>query len=168
MPRILLETERLRLRNTQEDDVPGLVRMWTDPEVSRFMGGKDAAWLEQTFRADARQVEPLLYDQWPVFEKSSGELIGYCGLLDKEVEGRQEVELTYALVRSAWGQGYATEISAALREYAWNQMGLKRLIALIDQENAASARVAERLGFHLERKIIRPSGAERMLYVLEK
>jgi len=168
MPRISLETERLRLRNTQESDVPDLVRMWIDPEVSRFMGGKDAAWLEQTFRADARQADPLLYDQWPVFEKSSGKLVGYCGLLDKEVEGREEVELTYALVRSAWGQGYATEISVALREHAWNQMGLRRLIALIDPENEVSARVAVRLGFHLERKIIRPSGAERLLYVLEK
>jgi len=169
MPRIYLESERLILRNTQVDDIPALVKMWTDPNVTRFMGGpKDAAWLEKTFTEDANNPDPLFYDQWPVIEKSSGELIGYCGLLDKEVEDKQEIELVYAFMPSVWGKGYATEMGEALRDYALNTIGLTRLIALIEPENEASVRVAERIGFHLDRKIIRPSGAERMLYVFEK
>jgi RimJ/RimL family protein N-acetyltransferase len=142
--------------------------MWTDPAVTRFMGGpKEAGWLARTFADDAAQADPLLYDQWPVLEKAGGQLVGYCGLLDKEVDGRPEVELVYAFLPSAWGRGYATEIAQALRGYAVGQLGLKRLIALIEPENEASVRVAERAGFHLDRKIIRPSGAERMLYVYE-
>lgn len=137
--------------------------------MNRFMGGsKDAAWLEKVFTEDANNPDPLLYDQWPVIEKASNEVIGYCGLLDKDVEGKQEIELVYAFMPSAWGKGYAIEIAHALLKHALNTIGLTRLIALIEPENEASVRVAERVGFHLARKIIRPSGAERMLFVFEE
>ncbi len=169
MPHIYLETERLILRNTAIEDIPALVRMWTDPDVTRFMGGpRDPAKLEQAFAEDARNPDPLLYDQWPVIEKSGGRLIGYCGLLDKEVDGRPEVELVYTFLPEAWGRGYATEISLALRDHALNRMGLRRLIALIEPGNEASRRVAEKAGFHYDRTILRPSGAERLLYLFEK
>ncbi len=168
MPRIRIETGRLLLRNTQPEDVSALVSMWTDPAVTQFMGGpKDAEWLRQTFTQDADQPDPATYDQWPVIEKLTGRLIGYCGLLDKDVEGRQEVELVYALVPAAWGKGYATEIALALREHASGVMGLRRLIALIEPQNEPSIRVAERVGFHSERTVTR-GNAERMLYVYEE
>ena len=167
MSRISIETRRLWLRNTLGTDIPALVEMWTDPEVTRFMGGpRDATQLEKSFTEDAHNPEPLSYDQWPVIEKSSGRLIGYCGLLDKEIEGEPEIELVYVLTPSVWGKGYATEIGLALRDHAIQKMGLTRLVALIEPENAASARVADRLGFHLDRKISRPGG-ERMLYVYQ-
>ncbi len=168
MPRIRIETGRLILRNAQAGDVPALVSMWTDPQVTQFMGGpKDRAWLEGTFAEDVASPDPLRYDQWPVIEKQTGALIGYCGLLDKEVEGKPEIELVYAFVPAAWGKGYATEMALALREHATREMGLRRLIALIEPENQASARVAERVGFHSE-KAVRRGNAERMLYVYEE
>jgi ribosomal-protein-alanine N-acetyltransferase len=168
MPRIRIETQRLVLRNTRASDIPTLVSMWTDPEVTRFMGGpRDAAWLEKNFAEDANNRDPLLYDQWPVVDKSSGKMIGYCGLLDKEVEGQPEVELVYVFVPAAWGRGYATEMALALREHATRKMGLRRLVALIEPENEPSARVAERVGFHAEKKVMR-GDAERMLFVYEQ
>ena len=82
---------------------------------TRFMGGpRNVALLEKAFTEDANNSKPLLYDQWPVIEKSSGKLIGYCGLLDKDVEGKSEIELVYVFLPSAWGKGFATEISSAL------------------------------------------------------
>lgn len=168
MPRTRIETERLLLRNTEARDIPALVSMWTDPEVTRFMGGpRDATWLEENFAEDANNPDPLVYDQWPVVDKSSGEVIGYCGLLDKEVEGRPEVELVYVLAPSAWGKGYATEMALALREHATRQLGLRRLIALIEPGNEPSARVAERVGFRPARSIQR-GDAERVLYIYEE
>ncbi len=167
MPHIRIETQRLILRNTQPSDIPALVSMWSDPEVTRFMGGpRDALWLERTFAEDADNQNPLVYDQWPVIEKSSGKLIGYCGLLDKEVEGRPEVELVYVFVPAVWGRGYATEMALALREHAVQAMGLNRLVALVEPENAASIRVAERAGFHADRKVMR-GDSERILFVYE-
>ncbi len=167
MPRIRIETQRLLLRNTEAGDVPALVKMWSDPDVTRFMGGpKDPAWLQTNFAEDARNPEPLLYDQWPVIEKSSGVLVGYCGLLDKEVDGRPEVELVYVFLPAVWGKGYATEIALALRQHATSEMGLSRLIALIEPGNEASIKVAERVGFHLE-KTVQRGDAQRMLFVYE-
>ncbi len=168
MPQIYLESGRLILRNLKAGDIPALIKMWTDPQVTRYMGGpRDPASLEKAFAEDAANPEPLLYDQWPVIEKSGGALVGYCGLLDKEVEGRTEIELVYAFLPSAWGRGYAVEISTALIDYALNRLGLRRLIALIEPGNDASTRVAERVGFRFDRSILRPGGAERMLYVFE-
>ncbi len=167
MPRTRIETERLLLRNTEAGDIPALVSMWIDPAVTRFMGGpRDAKWLEDNFAQDANDPDPLLYDQWPVIDKSSGEVIGYCGLLDKEVDGQPEVELVYVLAPSAWGKGYATEMALALRDHATRKLGLRRLIALIEPGNEPSARVAERVGFRPERSVQR-GDAERVLYVYE-
>ena len=167
MPRTRLETPRLLLRNTQAGDIPALVKMWTDPDVTQFMGGpRDADWLEKNFQEDAVNPDPLLYDQWPVIERVSGEVIGYCGLLDKDVEGRAEIELVYAFMPSAWGKGYAAEIAQSLRDHATRNLGLRRLIALIEPGNAASVRVAERAGFHAQGSVTR-GGEERLLYVFE-
>jgi RimJ/RimL family protein N-acetyltransferase len=141
--------------------------MWTDPQVTRFMGGpREAAQLEQGFMEDANSPDPPTYDLWPVIEKATGDLIGYCGLLDKKIEGHEEIELIYVFVPAAWGRGYATEIGQALREHAVKNLGLTRLVALIEPENEPSVRVAERLGFQRDRQINRPAG-ERLLYVFQ-
>lgn len=167
MPKTSVETRRLSLRNTQAGDVPGLVRMWTDADVTRYMGGpRDASWLQQNFMDEANNADPPLYDQWPVIEKESGNLIGYCGLLEKEIDGQPEVELVYVFVPSAWGKGYATEMALGLREHAVRSLGRKRLVAMIEPGNQASVRVAERAGFHREKTIVRSAG-ERLLYVFE-
>ncbi|MFC2081801.1 GNAT family N-acetyltransferase [Candidatus Bipolaricaulota bacterium] len=165
----ILETERLRLRRLQDSDTDALVELWCDPEVTRFMGGpRNADELRTGFAEDAVDPFAYTYDLWPVTEKTSGAVIGHCGLLDKEVEGRKEIELTYVLAKRAWGKGYATEMACALRNHAFGSMGLSRLISLIEPENAASERVATKVGMTLEKEIVRPGGAIRRVYAIEK
>lgn len=108
------------------------------------------------------------YDLWPVVDKRTGEIIGHAGLLEKDVEGRSEVELVYVLARSSWGNGYATEIATAIRNHALLTLGLERLVAIIDPENAASERVAVKTGMHLEAEVLRPDGKVKRVYVVEK
>ena len=67
-----------------------------------------------------------------------------------------------------WGKGYATEMAQALKEYAFGQLGLTRIIALINPENVASAKVAQRIGMKLEKSIVRGESALRDMYVAEK
>jgi ribosomal-protein-alanine N-acetyltransferase len=165
---IILETQRLTLRRQQASDVAPLVDLWTDPEVTRYMGGpRDRDWLQSVFEETAQNPYAERYDLWPVVEKETCQVVGHCGLLEKEVQGSAEIELNYILATSAWGKGYATEIGQALREYAFREMGVERLIALIDPQNASSARVALRIGMRLEREIVRPGGARRKLYIME-
>ena len=122
--------------------------------------------LRQTFEEDARAAIPAQFDLWPVIEKATGKVVGHCGLLDKEVEGRAEVELVYVFDPPAWGKGYATEVAAALRDYARSVLHLQRIISLIEPENEASERVARKIGMQLEKDTLRPGGRVMRLYFL--
>lgn len=166
---LILETDRLRLRRLQPTDVDALVELWRDPEVTRFMGGpRNADELRTGFTEDSVNPFAYVYDLWPVIEKASGAVVGHCGLPDKEVEGREEIELVYVLAKRVWGKGFATEIACALRDHAFGSMGLSRLISLIEPENAASERVATKVGMTFEKEIVRPGGAIRRIYSIER
>ena len=151
-----LKTERLLIRKIQLSDIPALVEIWTDPEVTRFMGGpRDKHFLIQSFTGDVEVGQPEPYDLWPVIEIASNQVIGHCGLLEKEVDGQPEIELIYVLHKSAWGKGYATEAAIALRDYAFGTRRLERLISLIEPANYGSERVAQKVGMHLEKEVLR-------------
>ena len=163
-----LATDRLLLRPQAAEDAPALVALWTDPGVTRHMGGpRDRAFLEAEFAKTAADPARERFDLWPVVEKASGRVVGHCGLLDKEIEGRLEIELVYVIAESSWGRGYATEIAIAVRDHAVRTMGIGRLVALIDPANAGSERVALKAGFRLDREVTRPGGPTKRLYVFE-
>ena len=165
---IILETERLILRRQQTSDIAPLVELWTDPEVTRYMGGpRDEGRLRSIFDETAQDPYAERYDLWPVIEKETSRVVGHSGLLEKEVEGRSELELIYVLASSVWGKGYATEIGRALKQYALEEMGIERLIALIEPENAASERVAAKIGMRFEKEVIRSGRVVRRLYGIE-
>jgi RimJ/RimL family protein N-acetyltransferase len=163
-----LETERLILRGLQPSDIPALVQLWSDPDVTRFMGGpRDKDWLRDAFEGDLRNPSPSTYDDpWPVIEKPSSRLVGHCGLLAKDIDDQPEIELVYVFAKPAWGKGYATEVALALKEYAQGCLDLHRLVALVDPQNAASARVAEKAGLCFERKVVRPDGKVMLLHTV--
>lgn len=92
--------------------------------------------------------------------------MGHCGFLEKEVEGRAEIELVYVIARDRWGQGYASEAAAALRDHAFAVMGLSRLIGLIEPGNVASARVAAKLRMVPEGETVRPGGRVMQVWAI--
>jgi len=163
-----IETVRLIIRPLEAKDAEALARIWTDPEVTRHMSGpRIFDEVRNNLLADAGQPTPPRFDLWPLVEKATGRVVGHCGLLDKDVDGHLEIELVYVLAKDVWGRGYATEAAIALRDYAFKDLGLLRLIALIEPENAASARVAEKVGFRFEQATMRPGGAVRHVYSLQ-
>jgi RimJ/RimL family protein N-acetyltransferase len=162
-----LETERLLIRSVVAADAVALAALWSDPDVTRHLGGpRDAETVRANVERDARTLPAARLDLWTVIERSSGRLIGSCGLLEKEVDGRAETELVYVLASSAWGQGYATEAGRAIRDHAFHRLGLVRIIALIDPANAASAGVAEKVGLHKEAETRRPNGRIMHVYAM--
>jgi len=163
------ETERLRLKRLQPSDVVALVDLWYDPQVTKYMGGpRDRTKLLADFEDALKDPFADSYDLWPVEEKQTGNLIGHCGLLEKEVEGLEEIELIYVFSTTVWGKGYATEMGSVLKRYAFNELQLTKLIALINPENAASERVAVRVGMHFEKELIRSEGHIRKLYIVSR
>ena len=164
----ILETRRLILRKLEPADAPILARLWSDPRVTEYEGGpREFAQIEKSLVEDARSGQPNPFDMWACVEKETKQVIGHCGLIEKEVEGRKEIEVTYTLAQNTWGKGYATEIAGALRDFAITKLRVTRLIALIHPGNVASARVAEKIGMRFEREVVRPSGAVRKIYIWE-
>ena len=165
---IALETERLVLRRLQGRDIPALLNLWTDPEVTFYMGGpRNRQQLEADFAKEAAGPLAEEYDLWPLADKRTGRVVGHCGLLEKDVDGKPEVELVYVIARSAWGHGFASEVARELIQHAFHQLNITRLMALIEPENGASEAVAKNVGMHLEKETVRPGGTIRKVYCIE-
>ncbi len=127
-----------------------------DVEVMRFGDGvQTKAWVQEWLRLGIENYRRRGFGPYAVVEEYSGNLIGYCGLLHfPDVNGQPEIEIGYRLVRSAWGKGYATEAAVVVRDYAFNILNMKRLIAIIDPANTPSIRVAEKIGMHYEADVM--------------
>lgn len=164
-----LTTDRLVIRSLQAEDAERLADIWSDADVTRYMGGsRDRAEVLRNVLADVEEGDEDPADAlWPVIEKNSSRLVGHCGILKKEVDGKAERELVYVFAKDTWGKGYATEAARALCQYAFGRLHLKRLITLIDPENAASAKVAKNVGMILRDETVRPSGKRMHVYVKE-
>jgi RimJ/RimL family protein N-acetyltransferase len=90
--------------------------------------------------------------EYAVVLEGSGELIGVCGPVYREIEGALLPELGWDLRRDRWGHGYATEAAKAVLPYA-AELGLRRVYSLIDPANTRSQGVARRLGMAIERRV---------------
>lgn len=147
-----LETERLRLRPLLEEDVPEWARLlYADPEVTRYLPGKDETPLERTqrlFRAFDEHWPTYGFGEWAVTDRNTGAFLGQCGL--NHIPDLAETELDYALARHVWGRGLATEAAQAAVNFAFETVGLSRLIGFVMPEHIASRRVLERLDFEYE------------------
>jgi RimJ/RimL family protein N-acetyltransferase len=143
----LVETERLLMRGWTQADFDAYAAANADPDVQRFLGGPQDR--EQSWRSLAAHIghwQLRGYGQWALERREDGRLIGRAGLWNPE--GWFGVEVGWKLDRDAWGHGYATEAAAASLEWAWRNVDVDRVLAVIAPENEASLRVAQRLGMH--------------------
>lgn len=152
---IILETERLLLRQLESHDLDSLLRLYSDPEVRRYFPEATLTLAETRAELEWHQNgHPQHPDLglWATILKETRQFIGRCGLLPWTIDGQDEVEIAYLIAKPCWGQGLGTEAATSLRDYAFEQLGLKRLICLIDKDNQASKRVAEKIGMAFEKE----------------
>ncbi|MEK6283794.1 MAG: GNAT family N-acetyltransferase [Acidobacteriota bacterium] len=150
----VLETERLILRQMSLSDTENLLQIFSDPEAMRYYPGtKTTKETEEWIDWNTTSYRENDFGLWAAILKSSGEFAGQCGLVAQEVEGRREIEIGFLFIRKFWGRGLATEAARASRDYGINPLGSRRLISLIDPENIASRRVAEKVGMKLEKEL---------------
>lgn len=169
-----LETERLLLRPCLYDDLGSFLRFFTDERVTRFLlvppeqkTPQGASQFFKTVLASYETREPIF--ALAVLDRESGDFVGFCGLAP--VEEPDEAECFYTIRPEYWGTGLATEAATALLRHAFSDLGLDRVRAFILPENAAAARVAEKLGFvarRSEKRDIHPeAGVVYMLTAVE-
>lgn len=148
-----LETERLILRAHTGEDYPHACAMWSDPLVTRFVGGR-ASTPQQTWSrllAYLGHWQVQGYGYWAVEEKSSGSFIGEAGFADFKrdiVETmRNAPEIGFAFVSSAHGKGYATEAVRAILQWADAHLQSPRTVCMVSEENAASLHIVQSAGY---------------------
>ena len=142
---IIIETNRLLLRNFTLDDAALIHELNLDPEVTRYTGdpiqdiqhAQDV--LEQTILP---QYALYNHGRWAVHVKPTQKFIGWCGL--KARPERNEIDLGYRLMKKAWGNGYATEAAYACLKYGFEKLNLQRIVGRAMPENIASLRVLEK------------------------
>lgn len=155
----VLETERLILRPLSEEDIDWLFEMDSDPEVMRYItvfrpDSPEAArlWIQKL--KTLYQDTGSRYGFWAVVEKITGEPCGWLTVrpamdyrFANEVAFQPgQIELGYRFRRRFWGQGYCTEGSRALVDYAFADPDIQAIVAVALVENRASTRVMEKLG----------------------
>lgn len=152
----VLETERLGLREFASGDADTLHAVLGDPEVMRYSvtGARTRAEVEDGIRAFQEGYRRDGFGFWAVIDKTTKLPIGFCGLKPLDIDGVSEIELGYRLARAYWRRGLATEIAGATCRYAFDNLGLNRIVAAIDATNRASLRVAEKLGMRYWRPFI--------------
>ena len=144
-----LRTERLVLRPFAASDVVAYAEMNADAEVARFLSGNGAPLsAEDSWRQLAMFIghwELRGFGMWAVAEVERPDvLVGRVGA--HEPAGWPDVEVGWALARSAWGRGYATEGARAALRYVFDVLKRPRAVSIIRPENLKSRAVADRLG----------------------
>jgi ribosomal-protein-alanine N-acetyltransferase len=143
----VLETPRLVLRPFREEDVDLLAKLMANADFMRFSFGA-TAFLDKIIGWQRRGLP----SQFAVIHRKDNQLIGYCGFFYQQVDGTDEIEIGYRLDPHYWRQGLASEAARAVRDHAFGDLKLPRVISLIHTDNLPSRRVAEKNGMKIERK----------------
>lgn len=149
---IILQTQRLFLRELREADYADLAEMLQDEAVMyayehTFSDDNVREWLDR----QRMRYEKYGFGLWAAVLKDGGGMIGQAGLTMQPCEGEAVLEIGYLLKRSFWRRGYAREAAAACREYAFETLGATTVYSIIREDNLASIRVAQAIGMKREK-----------------
>ncbi len=165
-----LITLRLIGTPTAPSDFADLRAIHADPRAMATLSGDGAPFTEDQTRAfldrAADHWKSYNFGLWTFRDKSTGAFVGYGGIKHTLVEGRDEIELAYAITADNWRKGYASEISRAALDHAFNTLHLSHVVAFTLPHNKASRRVMEHCGFKYQRDITHAT-LPHVLYILE-
>jgi len=151
-----LVTERLIMREFHPDDWPAVLAYQVEPLYLRYY-----AWTDRTPQAvqefvqmflAQQQERPRTKFQLALALKSSGQLIGNCGIRMDSPDAH-EADIGYELSPHYWGQGYATEAAHAILKFGFNQLHVHRIWSWCMADNVGSAHVLEKIGMQPEGRL---------------
>jgi ribosomal-protein-alanine N-acetyltransferase len=150
---ILVETERLFVRQWVPDDWKRFRPLGTDPRVLEFLNAEP--WSDERIQRFINKGIEVAKTRgwilWPVIHREYALLIGFCGFSD---EFPPDVEIGWRFLPEYWGKGLATEAARAVMQYGFDRFGFRRLVCVPQAGNWRSIRVAEKLGMAFERRFI--------------
>jgi len=150
-----LQTERLRLRRYTTDDIDNIYGLVSDPLVMRYFPQMySRSEVEESLEHRIARYDEIGYSVMAVELRSDGTFVGQIGLLHwDDVDGREDVEVAYMLRPQFWGCGYAIEAARACRDWAFENLGVDRVVSFVAVDNAPSIAVALRNGMHFVHRL---------------
>lgn len=166
---IIVQTPRLILRKLRDDDLDELCRLYSNSDIRRYFPdgvlSRAQTKEELDWYLDGRWPEHPKLGLWATIHRQTNRFVGRCGLIPGTIDNKVEIEIAYLLAKEFWGQGLGVEIATAIVQHALTEFRLNQLIALINRDNTASIRTAERVGFRFEREV-EVEGTKAQLYSL--
>lgn len=157
-----LETERLFLRRVTLDDADLMLAVWNDPAFVRNVGDRGVRTTEEAHEAmqagALKLYEDYGYGPYSMVLKSDGSKIGICGLFRRE--SLEDPDIGFAVLPDFCSRGYAGEAAFAVLAHARDDLGIRKLAAIVSPKNAPSIGLIEKLGLAFERMITMPGDDE--------
>lgn len=167
MMNVILETNRLLLRELTSDDAEDFYKLNLNPNVIRYTGNLSFKSIEEAreFLENYKDYQVNGYGRWAVILKDSNQFVGWCGLKLGEMEN--ETDIGFRFFEEEWNKGYATESANACLHYGFEKLNLKRIIGRAMKENKASIKVLQKIGLEYEKEA-ELDGKPAVIYTIEK
>lgn len=144
---MILETERLYLRELEQSDFSALCRILQDEQTMyAYEGAFTDAEVQDWLDRQLARYKKYGFGLWAVILKETEELIGQCGLTMQPWKDGEVLEIGYLFRRDCWHKGYATEAAGGCKEYAFETLHAGEVCSIIRDTNTASQNVALRNG----------------------
>ncbi|WIY59098.1 GNAT family N-acetyltransferase [Bacillus arachidis] len=143
-----IRTERLLMRRPTLEDIDAFHQIVKNDEVGRWLAVSRGMLREEAKQYVGKIIEHWTengFGVWFLFHKTTGELVGHCGL--RYIDETRDVEIMYLLDPKFWGNGFATEAAHASIQYVFHDLKVQKLIARIKSTNEKSKNVLEKIGF---------------------
>jgi len=171
--KIIIETDRLLLREIFASDRNGLFAIDSDPDVNIYLGNNPVKNIEQTddiIQFIRKQYVDNGIGRWAMIEKGTNNFIGWTGLkfiTDLTNNHKNYYDLGYRLNKNYWGKGFATEAATASLNYAFEKLKTEEVFAMADCKNVGSNNILNKVGLHLIEKFDL-DGVEHNWYKINK
>ena len=152
--KIILETNRLYLREFIASDGFHFYHLNNDEDVIKYTGNKPFKSLEEAmdFIKNYSDYKRNGYGRWAVCLKDTNEFLGWCGL--KFEEDKAEIDLGYRFYKKYWGKGFATESAKACVNYGFSKLDMNEIVGRATIENKASIEVLKKCNFKFEKQFV--------------
>ena len=148
-------TARLILRPMTDKDAGFILELLNEPSFIQNIGDRKVRTLDSAkayiTNGPVASYAKNGFGLYLVELQESGESMGMCGLIRRNT--LKDVDIGYAFLPKFWSKGYAFEAAMAMKQYAQEELGLNRLVAVVDPENLPSIRLLEKLGMSFERMV---------------
>ncbi len=163
----MIQTERLLLRELTVADAPFIFHLVNEPAWLQFIGDKGVRNIHDAeqyiLNGPVKSYQVNGFGLWLVVDKQQNIPLGMCGLIKRD--SLEDVDIGFAYRAVYGGKGYGVEAATAVLQYARQTLGLKRLVAILDQDNSRSQSLLEKIGLHFEKMITMPGETKPVMFM---